>query len=191
MERCKWAGNDSLYIRYHDEEWGVPVFDDQRLFEFLLLEGAQAGLSWITILRKRENFRAALDDFSPHKISEYDEEKVNSLLGNPGIIRNRLKIRAYIQNANMFLELQSKYGSFSDYIWSFVDRKPLVNMFLPGQVPTRTERSDAMSRALKENGFKFVGSTICYAFMQATGMVLDHTVDCFRHAELVDWIANH
>lgn len=184
--RCGWAGNDALYQHYHDTEWGVPLFDDQRLFEFLTLEGAQAGLSWITILRKRENYRAAFDDFIAAHIAAYDANKIESLLQNPGIVRNRLKVQSTITNAQQFLRVQAEFGSFSAFLWQFVDGQPRQNAWRSlSEVPARTPESDAMSRELKRRGFKFVGTTICYALMQATGMVNDHTTDCFRHAELV------
>lgn len=183
--RCGWVTEDPLYIRYHDEEWGVPVYDDRRLFEFLILEGAQAGLSWITILKKREAYREAFDGFDPHLIAAYDEEKVAQLLANPGIVRNQLKIRAAVKNARAFLQVQEEFGSFRDYIWSFVDGEPIINHWRRlEEVPARTPLSDVMSKDLKKRGFSFVGSTICYAFMQATGMVMDHTTDCFRYGEL-------
>lgn len=183
--RCKWASNDPLYQQYHDEEWGVPLYDDRMLFEFLMLEGAQAGLSWITILRKRENYREAFDQFDAEKIARYDEEKRQALLANPGIIRNRLKVGAFIHNASVYLDLVEKHGSFRDYIWQFVDGKPKINHWRTSQeVPATTPTSDLMSKTLKKAGFKFVGSTICYAFMQATGMVNDHTTDCFCHQPL-------
>jgi len=184
-ERCTWAGSDPLYIEYHDDEWGKPVFNDIRLFEFLILEGAQAGLSWITILRKRENYRKAFDNFDPAKISNYNDDKVQELLQNPGIIRNRLKIQAAITNANAFLKVVSEYDTFSKYIWQFTGNKPVINSWDSiKQVPARTEISDLMSKDLKKRGFKFVGSTICYAFMQAVGIVNDHTTNCFRYKEL-------
>ena len=183
--RCVWAGNDALYQRYHDQEWGVPLHDDQKLFELLILEGAQAGLSWITVLRKRENYRAALDDFDAQKIALYPPEKIESLMHNSGIVRNRLKINSTVLNAQKFLEVQAEFGSFDQFIWQFVDGKPVQNVRRDmTQVPASTAESDAMSKALKRRGFKFVGSTICYAFMQATGMVNDHTTACFRHSEL-------
>ncbi|OGS98567.1 MAG: DNA-3-methyladenine glycosylase [Gallionellales bacterium RBG_16_56_9] len=183
--RCAWAGSDALYQNYHDSEWGVPVFDDRRLFEFLILEGAQAGLSWITILRKRENYRAALDNFDATRIARYDANKIESLLQNPGIVRNRLKVQAAIINAQKFLEAQEIYGSFAAFVWQFVGGEPRQNCWRgPAEVPASTVESDAMSKVLKQRGFKFSGSTICYAFMQATGMVNDHTTNCFRHAEL-------
>ena len=184
--RCGWAGDDPLYIQYHDEEWGVPIYDDQQLFEFLILEGAQAGLSWITILRKREGYRRAFDGFDAEKIARYDEQKVAQLLSDPGIVRNRLKVGAAIGNARAYLDLRQSEGDFSDYIWSFVDGKPIINAW-PSmkEVPANTPQSDAMSKALKKRGFKFVGTTICYAFMQAAGLVNDHITPCFRHRELL------
>ena len=178
--RCAWVSDDPLYIAYHDEEWGVPVHDDRVLFEFLILEGAQAGLGWITILKKRENYRRALDGFDPHKIALYDAAKTRALLADPGIVRNRLKIAATIQNAKSFLAVQKEFGSFDSYIWQFVGGKPLVkHRKTIADVPAKTAESDAMSKDLLKRGFKFVGSTICYAFMQAVGMVNDHTADCF------------
>jgi DNA-3-methyladenine glycosylase I len=183
--RCGWA-SEGLSLRYHDEEWGVPVHDDRTLFEFLILEGAQAGLSWSTILNKRENYRKAFDRFDHKRVAQYDRRKVQQLLGNPGIVRNRLKIAASIQNAKAFLQVQEEFGSFDRYIWQFVGGKPLVNQRRSmREVPARTAESDAMSKDLKRRGFKFVGSTICYAFMQATGMVNDHIVDCFRYKALI------
>jgi DNA-3-methyladenine glycosylase I len=180
VTRCLWSGNDALYIKYHDEEWGVPVHDDKKLFEMLLLEGAQAGLSWITILCKRENYRKAFDDFEAKKIAKYDSKKVRQLLQNEGIIRNRLKINAAIINAKLFLEVQKEFGSFDKYIWQFVNGKPIKNKWKSlKQIPAKTKESDDMSKDLKKRGFKFVGSTICYAFMQAVGMVNDHVIDCF------------
>lgn len=182
--RCAWANNE-LSIRYHDEEWGVPVRDDRVLFEFLILEGAQAGLSWNTILNKRENYRAAFDGFDPKRVALYDRRKVKELLGNSGIVRNRLKVAAAIGNAKAFLRVQEEYVTFSNYIWQFVGGKPRVNKWRSlKQVPARTAESDAMSKDLLRCGFKFVGSTICYAFMQATGMVNDHSVNCFRYKAL-------
>ncbi len=187
VARCEWVPEgDLIYQEYHDSEWGVPVHEDRLLFEFLILEGAQAGLSWSTILKKRENFRAAFDRFDPQKIANYDEGKVASLLANPGIIRNRLKITAAIRNARAFLEVQALYGSFDAYIWQFVEGKPLVNHWKSlTEIPAHTPLSDVMSKDLKQRGFKFVGSTICYAFMQAVGMVNDHTVNCFRYQEIL------
>ena len=185
-KRCAWAGDDALYQRYHDAEWGVPLHDDQRLFEFLILEGAQAGLSWITILRKRDNYRAAFDDFDAARIAAYDTNKIESLLQNAGIVRNRLKLQSAIINAQRFLDVQDEFGSFDQFIWQFVDGKTIQNSRRSmGDIPSSTPESDAMSRELKRRGFKFVGTTICYAHMQATGMVNDHTTDCFRHAELL------
>jgi len=179
--RCPWANNE-LSIRYHDEEWGVPVHDDRTLFEFLILEGAQAGLSWNTILNKRDNYRRAFDGFDPKRVALYDQPKVRKLLADAGIVRNRLKIAASIENAKAFLRVQQEFGSFDRYIWQFVGGKPLVNKRKSmRQVPARTAESDAMSKDLKRRGFKFVGTTICYAFMQAIGMVNDHLVVCFRY----------
>lgn len=179
--RCSWAKGDA-YIRYHDEEWGVPVHDDRTLFEFLILEGAQAGLSWSTILNKRENYRRAFDGFDPERIAHYDRKKVRALLADPGIVRNRLKVESAIRNAGAFLRIQQEFGSFDRYIWRFVGGKPKVNAWKGRKPPVRTAESDAMSQDLKRRGFKFVGSTICYAFMQAVGMVNDHAPDCFRFA---------
>jgi len=182
--RCTWPSNP-LSIRYHDEEWGVPQHDDRTLFEFLILEGAQAGLSWDTILQKRENYRAAFDQFDPERIARYDRRKQQSLLRNPGIIRNRLKVASAVRNAKAFLEVQKEFGSFDRYSWQFVGGKPRVNKWRPGlKLPASTPESDAMSKDLKKRGFNFVGSTICYAFMQAVGMVNDHWVKCFRYAEV-------
>jgi len=182
--RCPWANSDPLYIVYHDTEWGVPVRDDRLLFEFLILEGAQAGLSWITILKKRENYRKAFDGFDPAKVARYKPAKIEALLSNPGIVRNRLKVNAAVQNAQAFLAVQKEFGRFSDYIWNFVDGKPIVNHFETlGEIPASTALSDAISRDLKKRGFKFVGSTIIYAHMQATGMVNDHLVSCPRHKD--------
>lgn len=178
--RCRWANNSQSEANYHDTEWGVPVYDDQLLFEFLILEGAQAGLSWSTILNKRENYRAAFDGFDAEKISQYDQVKIDALLADVGIVRNKLKVNAAVTNAKAFLAIQQEYGSFSDFVWQFVAGKPIQNAWQHAdQVPASTPISDAMSKALKQKGFKFVGSTICYAFMQATGMVNDHTTDCF------------
>lgn len=183
--RCAWAGEDPLYIAYHDEEWGLPVHDDRSLFEFLVLEGAQAGLSWLTVLRKRESYREAFDHFDVEKVAEYDEAKVAELLENPGIIRNRLKVRAAIANAQATLKVREEFGSLDAYLWSFVEGKPVVNNWTAlGQIPAETETSKAMSKDLKRRGFRFVGPTICYAHMQATGMVNDHLVDCFRFHEV-------
>ena len=183
--RCAWCTNDLLYIRYHDNEWGVPVHNDRRLFEFLVLEGAQAGLSWITILRKRAAYRKAFDNFDYNKVANYNERKIQSLLKDEGIVRNRLKIRSAVQNANAFLKIRDEFDTFNKYIWEFVDGKPIRNKWKSiKQIPARTELSDILSKDLKQRGFTFVGSTICYAHMQATGMVNDHTVDCFRYQEL-------
>jgi DNA-3-methyladenine glycosylase I len=176
--RCGWAKND-LAIRYHDEEWGVPVHDDGTLFEFLILEGAQAGLSWDTILQKRENYRAAFAGFDPKAVARFDQRKQGKLLLNPGIVRNRLKVSSTVSNAKAFLAVQKEFGSFDAYIWQFVGGKPKVNVGI--KVPVTTQESDAMSKDLQKRGFRFVGSTICYAFMQATGMVNDHAVACFRY----------
>lgn len=179
--RCKWAEGDPLMTHYHDTEWGVPKHGDRRLFEDLVLDGAQAGLSWLTILRKRENYRKAFDDFDPEKIAGYDGDKVASLLSNPGIIRNRLKIMSAITNAEAFLKIREEFGSFNVYIWGFVEGRPLVNGWeTQDLIPAKTPLSDKVSKDLKKRGFKFVGSTICYAFMQAVGMVNDHVKDCFR-----------
>jgi DNA-3-methyladenine glycosylase I len=182
--RCEWTGSDSLMVDYHDQEWGLPLHDDRKLFEFLILEGMQAGLSWMTILRKRENFRQAFDGFDPLKVAQYDQTKFKELMANPGIIRNRRKIEAAAQNAKAFLEVQGEFGSFDTYMWQFVGGKPLVNGWKTmSQIPSKTKESEAMSKDLKKRGFNFVGPTICYAHMQATGMVNDHTVDCFRYLE--------
>ncbi len=184
-KRCAWVGEDPLYIAYHDQEWGVPVYDDATLFEFLILETFQAGLSWITILRKRENFRRALDNFDYHKIALYDEHKQHELAQDAGIIRNKLKIKATVSNAKAFIKIQEEFGSFSNYIWGFVKGKPIQNQWITlDEVPANTALSDKISKDLKQRGFKFVGSTIVYAHMQATGMVNDHTTNCFRHRDL-------
>ncbi len=184
-QRCGWCGSDPLYVSYHDTEWGVPVHDDRRLFEFLLLEGAQAGLSWITILRKREAYRRAFAGFDAEKVARYGERQVARLLADPGIVRNRLKIEAAINNARRFIEVQEAFGRFDDYVWRFVDGRPITNRWKAlEQVPASTRESALLSRDLKARGFKFVGSTICYAHMQATGMVNDHLTGCFRHAEV-------
>lgn len=178
--RCNWVTTDQLYIKYHDEEWGKPVYDDETIFEFLVLESFQAGLSWLTILRKRENFRDAFDGFSYKKIANYSGTKIEELMQNAGIVRNRLKILATINNAQRFMEVQQEFGSFSKYIWSFVDGEPMINAFKTIQeVPVTTEISDALAKDLKKRGFKFLGSTVMYAHMQATGMVNDHIVSCF------------
>jgi DNA-3-methyladenine glycosylase I len=181
-KRCPWAGTDPLYVAYHDTEWGVPLHDDRRLFELLVLEGAQAGLAWITILRKREAYRAAFDGFDPERIARYDRRRKAALLRNPGIVRNRLKIEASVENARAFLRLVDSAGSFDRHLWSFVGGRPRVNRFRsPKQVPPESEESRALSRDLKRRGFRFVGPTICYAFMQASGMVNDHLTGCFRY----------
>lgn len=183
--RCQWCGEDSLYVNYHDQEWGVPVYDDAKLFEFLILETFQAGLSWITILRKRENFRKAFDDFNYKIIANYSDEKFEELMQNTGIIRNKLKIKATITNAIAFMKVQDEFGSFSNYIWKFTDGKPIINKWDSlSEVPATTELSDSISKDLKKRGFKFVGSTVVYAHMQATGMVNDHIKDCFRYNEV-------
>ena len=180
--RCTWAGNDPVYQKYHDEEWGIPVHDDRKLFEMLILEGAQAGLSWITILRKRENYCKAFDNFNAKKIAKYDSKKIKQLLNNEGIVRNKLKIVSTVTNAKCFIEIQKEFGSFDKFIWQFTNGRQIKNKFKTLQeLPAKTELSDIMSRELKKRGFKFVGSTICYAFMQAVGMVNDHTTDCYRY----------
>ncbi|MBU1012746.1 MAG: DNA-3-methyladenine glycosylase I [Bacteroidetes bacterium] len=184
-KRCNWPSDDKLMIKYHDEEWGIPLHDDDKLFEFIVLDGFQAGLSWKTILHKRENFRLAFDHFDAKLISTYSEEKVGDLMENSGIIRNKLKIRATISNAVAFLETQKKFGSFDKYIWQFTNYKTIDNkLYSLKEMPVTSTESDAMSKDLKKRGFKFVGSTICYAFMQAAGMVNDHTIDCFRYKRL-------
>jgi DNA-3-methyladenine glycosylase I len=186
VKRCAWPGSDPLYCAYHDEEWGVPLHDDRALFEFLILEGAQAGLSWITILRKRPAYRAAFDNFDPERIARYGADKIELLLQDAGIVRNRLKIKAAVTNAQRYLDVQDEFGSFDAFIWRFVEGTPKQNHWRShSEIPAQTRESDAMSKELKQRGFKFVGSTICYAHMQATGMVNDHTVDCFRHKELL------
>jgi len=183
--RCKWSEKDPLYIQYHDTEWGVPLHDEQQLFEFLMLETFQAGLSWITILRKRESFRKAFDNFDYKKIAQYKERKIQALLQDKGIIRNKLKVRAAVSNAQAFLKVQKEFGSFDNYVWAFVNGKPTQNKWRSvKELPGKTELSDQLSKELKKRGFKFVGSTIVYAYMQATGMVNDHTVNCFRHEEV-------
>lgn len=187
MERCPWPGKDELYIKYHDEEWGVPVHDDHKHFEFLVLEGAQAGLSWLTILRRRENYRQAFAHFDPQKVAQFDATNVAELLTNAGIIRNRKKIESAINNAQRFQEIQREFGSFDHYIWSFVNHRPVVNSWKSlSELPARTALSDRISKDLKQRGFSFVGSTIIYAHMQAIGLVNDHLVSCFRYRELID-----
>jgi len=183
--RCGWAGPDQIYIDYHDKEWGVPVYDDRLLFEFLILEGAQAGLSWITILKKRDNYRQAFSNFDPVKVARFTPARVDRLLQNPGIIRNRLKLEAAIKNARALLAVRDEYDSFSDFIWQFVDGNPIQNHWTTERrIPASTKHSEAMSRELKKRGFGFVGPTICYAFMQAVGMVNDHITSCFRHQQI-------
>lgn len=183
-QRCPWCGDDPLYQAYHDREWGVPLHDDRALFEFLVLEGAQAGLSWLTILKKRAHYRKVFDGFDPEKVARYDQRRIDRLLADPGIVRNRLKVAAAVNNARAFLELVEEQDSFDRWLWDFVDGEPVVNRFRRlDQVPTETATSRALSRELKKRGFRFVGPTIIYAFMQATGMVNDHLVGCFRHRE--------
>ena len=183
--RCEWPGTDPLMVAYHDQEWGVPLHDDRKLFEFLILEGAQAGLSWSTILKKRSNYRKAFEGFDPKKISKYGAAETRTLLADAGIVRNRLKVAAAVTNAQAFLETKKEFGTFDTYIWGFVDGRPIQNRWKRlGDIPAQTAQSDAMSKDLKKRGFKFVGSTICYAFMQAIGTVNDHTAGCFRYEEL-------
>lgn len=185
MKRCGWCESDELYIKYHDEEWGVPIFNDEKQFEFLVLESAQAGLNWLTILKKRENYRKAYDEFNAEKIADYNSEKIEELLNNPGIIRYRKKIEASINNAKQFLIIQKEFGSFCNYIWGFVDGKPIVNNYKElSEVPSKTQLSERISRDLKTRGFKFLGPTIIYAHMQAVGLVNDHLESCFRHKEV-------
>jgi len=185
ITRCAWPSDNQLMIEYHDIEWGVPIHDDQKLFEFLVLDAFQAGLSWSTILNKRENFREALDNFNPQKIALYEENKIQELLNNSGIIRNKLKIRTTVTNAQLFLDTQKEFGSFDQYFWQFIGGQPKINNWKQmAEIPVSTAESDAMSKDLKQRGFKFVGTTICYAFMQAAGMVNDHVVDCFRYREV-------
>ena len=187
IKRCGWAGSNPRYVRYHDKEWGVPVHDDRILFEFLILEGAQAGLSWSTILNKRDRYREVFDRFDPQAVAAYDTAKIESLLQDPGIIRNRRKVEATITNARAFLAVKQEFGTFNRYIWGFVGGLPIQNARVSsGEIPTESPESVAMSKALKKRGFKFVGPTICYAFMQAVGMVNDHSVDCFRYRELAE-----
>lgn len=186
MNRCDWPGNDSLMIEYHDKEWGVPVYDDRLLFEYMILDAFQAGLSWRTVLYKRENFRRAFDSFNPRKIAKYGKKDYQRLLNNAGIIRNRAKINAAITNAQRFLEIQKEFGSFDKYIWQFVGGRPIINKFKKlSDIPAKTKESDEMSKDLTKRGFKFAGSTICYAFMQAAGLVNDHLTTCFRYEELI------
>src|SRR3989339_48638 len=185
IKRCDWSVNHPIYIKYHDKEWGVPVHNDRKLFEMIILDGAQAGLSWLTILKKRENYRKAFDNFDPEKVAKYDKRKVVQLLKNDGIIRNKLKVESAVTNAKAFLKVKDEFGTFDKYIWGFVAGKTKVNSWKElKEIPAFTAESDAMSKDLKKRGFKFVGSTICYAFMQAAGLVNDHTIDCFRYKEL-------
>lgn len=183
-KRCWWCGDDEQYMAYHDQEWGVPIRDDQKLFELLNLEGAQAGLSWITILRKRDNYRESFDNFDPEKIAKYGQSKIDELLNNPGIVRNKLKVNGVVTNAKLYLEMQQSGESFSEYVWSFVGGKTIKNTYkTKADIQSTSPESDAMCKALKKRGFKFIGSTICYAFMQSAGMVNDHLEDCFRYEE--------
>lgn len=185
VKRCTWCGSDPLYVAYHDEDWGVPVYDDQQLFEMLILEGAQAGLSWLTILKKRENYREAFHGFDASTIAVYDQTEIDRLMQDAGIVRNRLKIAATIQNARGFLQLCEEFNSFANYLWRFVDGKPIINAWQDhSNIPANTQISDQLSKDLKKRGFNFVGSTICYAFMQSIGMVNDHTTDCFRYQQI-------
>jgi DNA-3-methyladenine glycosylase I len=184
--RCPWSGTHPIYIKYHDDEWGVPVHDEKIHFEFLTLESAQAGLSWLTVLRKRENFRKAFEDFDPEKVASFDEKKVDALLSNEGIIRNRLKIKAAVNNAKRFLEVQKEFGSFDSYIWKFVNNKPIINFFSKiSELPSSTALSDEIAKDLKMRDFKFVGTKIIYAHLQATGLVNDHLTECFRYKEII------
>ncbi|MGK2907620.1 MAG: DNA-3-methyladenine glycosylase I [Desulfuromonadales bacterium] len=185
IKRCTWCGSDPLYVAYHDEEWGVPVHDDRRLFEMLILEGAQAGLSWLTILKKRNNYRRALHNFDPDKIARYDDEEILRLMQDAGIVRNRLKIEATIKNAQGFLLIREEYNSFAEYLWQYIDDTPVTNSWQNhSDIPAHTPLSDRLSKDLKQRNFNFVGTTICYAFMQAVGMVNDHTTDCFRYQQI-------
>ena len=185
--KCNWCIGNQIYENYHDYEWGVPVHDDNKHFEFIILDGAQAGLSWLTVLKKRENYRAAFDNFNPDKIALYDENKIEELMHNKGIIRNRQKIRSAVNNAKAFLKIQKTYGSFDNFIWGFVEGKPIINSWEKEEdIPATSKESDKMSKKLKEFGFSFVGSTICYAYMQAAGMVNDHIVSCFRYKEIIE-----
>jgi len=184
-KRCDWSGAEPIYVDYHDKEWGVPVHDDRMHFEMIILDGAQAGLSWITILKRRDSYREAFDNFDAVKVSRYNDKKVEKLLTNPGIIRNRLKVNSAVKNAQAFLKIQEEFGSFDDYIWQFVNHKTIQNKWKKmAELPAKTAESDAMSKDLKKRGFSFVGSTICYAYMQAAGMINDHTADCFRYKEV-------
>lgn len=184
-KRCDWCGTEPIYVDYHDKEWGVPVHDDRMHFEMIILDGAQAGLSWITILKRRDSYREAFDNFDAVKVSRYDDKKVEKLLTNPGIIRNRLKVNSAVKNAQAFLKIQKEFGSFDDYIWQFVNHKTIQNKWKKmSELPAKTAESDAMSKDLKKRGFSFVGSTICYAYMQAAGMINDHITNCFRYKEV-------
>lgn len=188
---CPWCGSDPLYVKYHDTEWGVPVYNDRKLFEKIILEGAQAGLSWITVLKKRAHYRKVFDRFNPEIIARYNKRKIESLLKDPGIIRNRLKVEGTVKNARAYLELHEKEGKFKDFVWNFVDGKPIINKWKSlKQIPATTDISIAMSKALKKRGFTFVGPTICYSFMQSMGLVNDHTTDCFRYKEINKLIKN-
>jgi len=187
MKRCAWCGNDELYVKYHDEEWGVPVFDDRKQFEFLVLESAQAGLSWLTILKKRQSYRKAYDGFDPIKVAKFDERKVEELMNFDGIIRNERKIRASINNAKRFIEIQKEFGSFSKYIWRFVDYKPIINSWQSeSEIPAKTKLSEEISKDLRNRGFEFLGPIIIYSHLQATGLVNDHIVDCFRYKQICE-----
>ena len=186
MKRCSWSEGNDLYIKYHDEEWGVPVYDDNKQFEFLILEAAQAGLSWLTILKRRENYRKAYDNFDPVKVASYGDRKIKELLNNEGIIRNKLKINASVSNAKLFLDIQEEFGSFSDYLWGYVDNKQVVNKWKKlSDIPANTELSDKITKDLKGRGFKFIGSTVMYAHLQAAGIVNDHVTSCFRYKEVM------
>ena len=185
IRRCNWSVSDPIYIKYHDKEWGVPVHNDRKLFEMIVLDGAQAGLSWLTILKKRNNYRKAFDNFDPKKVAKYDKRKIAQLLRNDGIVRNKLKVESAVTNANAFLKVKAEFGTFDKYIWQFIGGKTKVNSWKTlKDIPANSKESDAMSKDLKSREFKFVGSTICYAFMQAAGLVNDHTIDCFRYKEL-------
>ncbi|MCO6440247.1 MAG: DNA-3-methyladenine glycosylase I [Nitrococcus mobilis] len=185
LQRCAWCTNDPLYLDYHDHEWGVPLYDDRRLFELLILEGTQAGLSWLTVLRKRENYRLALERFEPARVAKFSDAQVQALLDNPGLIRNKRKIEALRPNARVFLSVQEAFGRFADYLWGFVDGEPIINHWrYQLEVPISTAHSDTLSKDMKARGFQFVGSIICYAYMQAAGLIMDHTTDCFRHPQL-------
>ena len=186
MKRCSWCEGNDLYLKYHDEEWGVPVYDDTKQFEFLVLEAAQAGLSWLTILKRRDNYRKAYDNFDPVKVASYGDKKIKELLNNEGIIRNKLKINASVSNAKLFLDIQEEFGSFSDYLWGFVDNKQVVNKCKKlSEIPANTELSDKITKDLKSRGFKFIGSTVMYAHLQAAGIVNDHVTSCFRYKEVL------